>query len=496
MAPSAFPIVGIGASAGGIDAFRQFFHRMPADCGMAFVAGILAAVALVACVALHAEEAPPTQVLFVCEHGNVKSLMAASYFNQLAAKRGLNLRAISRGSAPDSTTVPAPIVAGLRTDGVDVGSFKPIAVSATDVAGSERVVAINTELPSGIDAPAAKIEHWDDVPAASVNYAAARDSLRAHVEQLLDRMSQESAPLSLEARIPLGKVDGRIDHLALDLDRRLLFVAELGNGSVGVVNIGSREVVRRLTGFDEPQGVAYEKTTDTLYVASGGDGSVRMFRGPQLAPAGTIKLGADADNIRLDAELRRAYVGYGDGALAVIDIATQKKIADIALPAHPESFQLERAGPRIFVNVPDAHAIAVVDRQTNRQIATWQTDDLRANYPMSLDPTGNRVLVGFRHPAHLAAFDAKDGSILSKTASCGDVDDVFVDPKRGYIYMSCGEGFIDVFEPQDRGYRRVARVETAKGARTALFSTDFDRLFLAVRASAQGPAAVWVFKPQ
>lgn len=471
------------------------------------VAAIVAAVAsMIACASLRAEEPTPTQVLFVCEHGNVKSLMAASYFNQLAAQRGLRLRAISRGSAPDSTTVPAPIVAGLRTDGVDVGSFKPAAVSAPDVAGSERVVAIGTALPSGIDAPAAKVEHWDDVPAASVNYAAARDSLRAHVEQLLDRMSRDtspvairarqSAPLSVEAKIPLGKVDGRIDHLAIDVDRRLLFVAELGNGSVGVVNIESREVVRRLTGFDEPQGVAYEKTTDTLYVASGGDGSLRMFRGPQLAPAGTIELGADADNVRLDGDRRRAYVGYGDGGLAVIDVATQKKIADIALPAHPESFQLERSGPRIFVNVPDARAIAVVDRQTNRQIATWQTDDLRANYPMTVDHGSNRVLVGFRQPAELAAFDATDGSILSKTASCGDTDDVFADPKRGYIYMSCGEGFIDVFEPQDRSYRRLARVATAKGARTALWSNDLDRLFLAVRASAQGPAAIWVFKAQ
>jgi arsenate reductase (thioredoxin) len=157
-------------------------------------AGLVAAVTLmIACAAIRAEERTPTQVLFICEHGNVKSLMAASYFNQLAAKRGLRLRAISRGSAPDSTIVPAPIVASLRTDGVDVHSFKPAAVSAADVAGSERVVAISTALPSGIDAPAAKMEHWDDVPAASVNYAAARDSLRAHIERLLERMSRDSS---------------------------------------------------------------------------------------------------------------------------------------------------------------------------------------------------------------------------------------------------------------------------------------------------------------
>lgn len=220
-----------------------------------------------------------------------------------------------------------------------------------------------------------------------------------------------------------------------------------------------------------------------------------MFRGPQLAPAGTIDLGADADNVRLDADHRTAYVGHGDGALTAIDITTQRKVGDIALTAHPESFQLERTGPRIFVNVPQAHMIAVVDRRTNRQIAAWPTEDLRANYPMAVDHSRNRVLVGFRQPPVLAAFDATDGKLLSKTAACGDTDDVFVDPKRGYVYMSCGEGFIDVFAEQDRKYSRIARIETAKGARTALFSAELDRLFLAVRAGGHEPAAVWVFKP-
>lgn len=422
----------------------------------------------------------------------------AAFLTFLIACTAVRAEAVSRGSAPDSNTVPTPIVAGLRTDGVDVSDFRPAAVSEADVAASARIVAISTALPSDVDAPAAKVERWDDVPAASVNYGAARNALKAHVEQLMERMStlaQQRLPLHLEAKIPLGKVDGRIDHLAVDLDRHRLFVAELGNGTVGVVSIESREVERRLAGFDEPQGIAYDRSTETLYVASGGDGSLRMFRGPQLAPAGTIDLGADADNVRLDVDHRIAYVGYGDGALAAIDITTQRKVGDIALTGHPESFQLERVGPRIFINVPQAHAIAVVDRRTNRQIATWPTNDLRANYPMAVDHTRNRVLVGFRQPPLLAAFDATTGKLLSKTVSCGDTDDVFVDPKRGYIYMSCGEGFIDVFAEQERKYSRIARIETTKGARTALFSAELDRLFLAVRAGEHEPAAVWVFTP-
>lgn len=172
----------------------------------------------------------------------------------------------------------------------------------------------------------------------------------------------------------------------------------------------------------------------------------------------------------------------------------QRKVGDIALPGHPESFQLERTGSRIVVNVPDAHVIAIVDRSTAKLIATWPADDLRSNYPMALDHATNRVLVGFRQPASLVAFDAANGKMLGKSAACGDTDDVFVDPKRGYIYMSCGEGFIDVFAGENM-YSRIARIESAKGARTALFSADIDRLFLAVRASAQEPASIWIFKP-
>jgi protein-tyrosine-phosphatase len=152
---------------------------------------VVIATLMMACASIRADE--PGQVLFVCEHGNVKSLMAASYFNQQAAARGLRLRAISRGSAPDSTTVPPPIVAGLKADGVEVGDFRPVVVSAADVPAAERVVMISTMLPAGVEVPKAKAERWDDVPAASVNYAEARDSLKAHVEQLLERLSEEAS---------------------------------------------------------------------------------------------------------------------------------------------------------------------------------------------------------------------------------------------------------------------------------------------------------------
>ena len=93
---------------------------------------------------------------------------------------------------------------------------------------------------------------------------------------------EESPSLRLEAKIPLGQVSGRIDHMAVDLARERLFVAELGNGTVGVIDLRAKRGLQRLKGFREPQGVGYVGSTDTLYVASGGDGSLRLFHGPGL----------------------------------------------------------------------------------------------------------------------------------------------------------------------------------------------------------------------
>ena len=289
-----------------------------------------------------------------------------------------------------------------------------------------------------------------------------------------------TAPLELESKIPLGDVRGRIDHLAIDLKRQRLYVAELGNDSVGVVDLKQRKLLRTLTGLKAPQGMGYVPSTDTLYVANAGDGSVRLFQGEELAPIGQIALGDDADNIRVDDAAHRVFVGYGDGALAVIDTASRRKIADIALKAHPESFQLERSDQHIFVNVPDAHEIAALDRVTNKQVAGWPQQ---------------RILSVFRHPARVGVFRTKDGQLLATVNTCGDADDVFLDEKRNRLYVSCGEGFVDILASQGEGYVSIGRIPTAAGARTALFVLEMDRLMLAVRATAVSPASVWVLRP-
>jgi len=307
-------------------------------------------------------------------------------------------------------------------------------------------------------------------------------------------LAADQPPLVLEAMIPLARVQGRIDHLAADVPRKRLIVAELGNGTVDVIDLAAGKPIHRFTGFDEPQGVGYLVSRDAIAVASGGDGSVRLFRAADFAAIGRIELGSDADNVRIDRH-GRLLVGYGAGGLAVFD-KTGALLARIPLKAHPESFRAAPGSDRAYVNVPDAHEIAVVDLAAGRQVASWSLGAVRANFPMALDADGGRVIVATRDPPRLVALAIATGEIESQIAICGDADDVFFDAKRTRIYVSCGEGAVDVVESGDRLLHRFARIPTGQGARTSLFVPAFDRLYVAKRAGLLDPdAAILVLRP-
>lgn len=297
-------------------------------------------------------------------------------------------------------------------------------------------------------------------------------------------------PLDLERTISLGRVTGRIDHMAIDLKRGRLFVAELGNNAVGVVDLASHRVLEQITGFDEPQGLAYDPMADRLYVANGGDGSVRIFSA-ELSPLGAVRLGEDADNIRVDGA--RILVGYGNGAIAVLQ--NGEKIADLPLAAHPESFQVDPVQGRLFVNEPKARRIAVIDSKTGRQLGSWRVPGLDANFPMAFDAAGHRLFVIYRNRPSLAVFDTTDGTLRGRAPTCGDADDIFFDGTRSRIYVSCGAGALVVVSAADDRLAEVARLPTGKGARTSLLVPELDRLFVAIPAAAGKLAEIWVYRP-
>jgi DNA-binding beta-propeller fold protein YncE len=304
---------------------------------------------------------------------------------------------------------------------------------------------------------------------------------------------QANQPLRLEKIIELPEVQGRIDHLSIDVKGQRLFISALGNNTVEVIDIKAGKRVKTISGLQEPQGVLY--VTDRLYVANAKDGSVRIFDGSSYAPLKTLDYGDDADNLRYDSGRKRVYVGYGNGALGEID-DEGNKAGEIKLDAHPESFQLEKDSPRTYVNLPKSRKVAVLDREKRAIIATWPIGMTLANYPMALDQADRRLFVVTRFPARLLIFDTNTGKTIQRLPAIGDCDDVFYDPNRKRIYASGGDGGISVFEQQDPDhYKESARIITVKGARTSFFSPELDRLFLAVRRQGTQAAAIQIFAP-
>jgi len=302
--------------------------------------------------------------------------------------------------------------------------------------------------------------------------------------------------LILERTIALHDVRGRIDHMAVDLARKRLLVAELGNGSVDVIDLAAGAVLHRIVGLREPQGIGYAERGDAILIANAADGSVRLFSAADFSPVGNIPLGDDADNVRIDPRNGLAVVGYGSGGLAVIDPASRAKLADIRLPAHPEGFQIDPRTGRAYVNIPEARQIAVVDLDARRVLASWPTGSRRSNFPMALDASQSQVVSVFRGPPTLLAMDQATGAERQAVPTCGDADDVFLDAQRPRLYVSCGAGEVAVLERSSAGWRDAGLVRTASGARTSLFVPDLDRLFVAERAGLIGSeAAIAVYRP-
>jgi len=305
-----------------------------------------------------------------------------------------------------------------------------------------------------------------------------------------------TAPLTLDKTIPLEKVEGRIDHMAADSAGQRLFVAALGNNTVEVLDLKAGKKIQSLPGFAEPQGIAFVPEFDRIFVANGQDGTCRILDGHSFQTIISVKCGDDADNVRYDESAKRIYVGYGSGALTVLDVKTGAKVADIKLAGHPESFRFETGGPRIFVNVPQADHIAVVDREKGKVTGTWPLKEAKSNFPLILDEANHRLFAGCRSPARVLVYDfaTPAGRLITSVPISRDTDDLFYDSSNKLLYVSCGEGVIDLIRQTDADhYQAPKSIPTAPGARTALYIPELKIFCLAVPQRGRKQAEVRVF---
>ena len=306
---------------------------------------------------------------------------------------------------------------------------------------------------------------------------------------------REEAALQLKQTISLPGVEGRIDHFALDASGQRLFVCALGNNTVEVLDLRKGERIHSITGLGAPQGIAYIPELNRFFVANDKGGIFRIYDGKSYQTVGELDFKDDADNVRYDSATKQIYIGFGSGGIGIINAAGGAQVGLIKLAAHPEAFALEERGKRIFVNVPNARHIAVIDRDKGEVVATWKTGDASANFPMALDETNHRLFVGCRSPSKLVVLNTASGDLVASIGISSDTDDIFYDSKRHRIYAICGAGKIDIIEQTSAdAYKALAKIDTANGARTGLFVPARDTIFVAVPHRGSQQAAIRAYQ--
>lgn len=311
--------------------------------------------------------------------------------------------------------------------------------------------------------------------------------------------SEEYDPLVLVRIIPMPAVQGRIDHMTVDRASGRVIAAVYGNDTAEVIDVHrSRAIATLRSGLNEPQGVAFVPEAGRIVVSNSADGACNIFDSSNYELVGSVQFPGDADQMRYVASQHRIYVGYGDGAIGAIDTQTWKRIpTEFQLGAHPESFQVDQQGRRIFVNLASVNQIAVIHLDEGR-IDKWNLAGAGTNFPMALDDKNKRLFVAARRPARLLVLDMDSGRQIASLPGADDADDMWFDATRHRIYVPSGEGFLFIYQQVDADrYDRVAKLPTAIGARTSAYFGQVGKhnsLYLAVPGRSGREAELWVYE--
>jgi len=319
-------------------------------------------------------------------------------------------------------------------------------------------------------------------------------------------LAQSAQPLKLVQTIAMPNVKGRIDHMDVDVKGKRLFVSGLENGSVEIVDLQAGRWAKSIPGFLKPQGIAYVPSLNKLFVASGDDGMVRIFRGDTLELLDAIKLDLGPNRVAYDAAKQILYVGYGGkdagkdyGEVGAIDARTDKKIFDVQVAAHPSELLLDKSGETLFVFISAASKIQVVDVAKREVRATWPVSSQRPG-DAALDESAGRLLIGTHTPPEMIAMDSKTGTEVAHLPTTDGMDGVYFDAARKRIYISGGRGeeVGSVFVYQQKSpdnYETPGKIPTRPGAGTSFWSPELNRYYVAAPANGAEPAAILVFEP-
>jgi len=318
---------------------------------------------------------------------------------------------------------------------------------------------------------------------------------------------QSQQPLRLIQTISIPNVKGRLDHLDLDITGQRLFVSALENGTVEAVSLRTGKWIRSIPGFRKPQGISYIASINKLFVASGDDGMVRVFRGDTFELLDSIQLEPGPNRVAYDANSQILYVGYGGkdagkdyGEIAVIDAHRDAKVRDIRVDAHPAELLLDKAGRTLIALIPAANEIQVADTKTGQVVSKWPVTSQRPG-DAALDELNDRLFIGTHTPPEMIAIDSKTGKEVAALSTVDGMDGVYFDARRHRIYISGGRGFdvgsVYVYQQRDADhYSEIAKLPTGPGAGTSFWSPELDRYYVAAPAHDAESAAILVYEPQ
>ena len=319
--------------------------------------------------------------------------------------------------------------------------------------------------------------------------------------------AQDKEPLHLVQTIPMPNVKGRIDHLDVDIKGQRLFVAGLENGSLEVVDLQAGKWLKSIPGFKKTQGVAYIRSLNKVFVASGDDGMLRVFRGDTLDLLDAIKLDLGPNRVVFDPHAALLYVGYGGkdagkdyGEVGVIDAKTDKHIADIKVEAHPSELLLDQSGKTLFVFVSAASKVQVVDTTKREVVSTWPVSSQR-NGDGAFDEKTHRLFIGTRTPPQMVVMDSQTGKEVASLPTVDGMDGVYFDAAHKRVYVSGGRdqgvGYVFAYQQKDADhYETIAKIPTRPGAGTSFWSPELHRYYVAAPANDNEPAAILVFEPE
>ncbi|PYS60714.1 MAG: hypothetical protein DMF76_13135 [Acidobacteria bacterium] len=321
--------------------------------------------------------------------------------------------------------------------------------------------------------------------------------------------SQESAkqPLRLVQTISIPNVKGRLDHMDVDVKGKRLFVAGLENGTFEVVDLEAGKWVRSIPGFKKPQGALVVSEFNKLFVASGDDGMLRVFRRDTLELLDSIHLEPGPNRVIYEPKSKLVYVGYGGkdagkdyGEVGIIDARSDKHVGDIRVVAHPSELLLDKTGTTLFVFVSIANQLQVIDTNKRQVVSTWP---VTSQHPgdAAFDESTSRLFIGTHTPPEMIVMESKSGKEVAHLPTAEGMDGVYFDAGRKRVYVSGGRdlpaGFVYVYQRKDADhYDTIGKIPTRGGAGTSFWSPELDRYYVAAPATDNEDAAILVYAPQ